>query len=319
MHTRPLRILAILLFAGLVTTATGDTGVLKMRTSLRTQPIGSSPPLRMLARGEAVEILDKDSAARYYQVQTSDDDLTGWALKSAIDLTADTGGGPPPPVPGGPISSDWEKPAPQAVAYDSQTEGTCPATGDGGDTLTNTRKNRIDPLPTPHDVPWSAISGLSYPRPLPRNRTQWDADQSAQVAAFEGVALRTTGCLTNRVKVENEGGGESTNCHFSDAVDVDWHIYLVENAGDPIGKAVIVETTPRVRLNHHWDSAVLERWVNTNKPVRISGFLLLDQEHLSVVGTQRGTIWEIHPITKVEVCPSTACAEGDWVDLDGLP
>jgi len=50
--------------------------------------------------------------------------------------------------------------------------------------------------------------------------------------------------------------------------------------------------------------------VNKNVPVRISGWLLYDYEHVSVIGSQRASVWEIHPITKIEVKWN-----GQWVNL----
>jgi hypothetical protein len=41
---------------------------------------------------------------------------------------------------------------------------------------------------------------------------------------------------------------------------------------------------------------------------------MLDPDHPNMVGSARGTIWEIHPITKIEVWKS-----GAWVDLETLP
>jgi hypothetical protein len=82
-------------------------------------------------------------------------------------------------------------------------------------------------------------------------------------------------------------------------------------------KAVIVETTPRIRSLHHWDPTVLDKWVGSSgKPVRITGFLMLDPEHRNQVGQYRGTVWEIHPITNIEVCNTTSCGDSDWVALD---
>jgi hypothetical protein len=51
--------------------------------------------------------------------------------------------------------------------------------------------------------------------------------------------------------------------------------------------------------------------VDTNTQVRISGWLLFDLEHVNVVGKQRATAWEIHPITRIEVKQN-----GQWIDLD---
>jgi hypothetical protein len=85
---------------------------------------------------------------------------------------------------------------------------------------------------------------------------------------------------------------------------------LPSGAVNPV--AVIVETTPRTRPAHKWTTAMLKPFVDSNSQVRISGWLIFDAEHLNVVGKQRATVWEVHPITKIEVQKN-----GQWVDLDG--
>jgi hypothetical protein len=45
--------------------------------------------------------------------------------------------------------------------------------------------------------------------------------------------------------------------------------------------------------------------------VRISGWLVYDFEHFGVIGTRRATVWEVHPITVIEVQQN-----GQWIDLD---
>jgi len=57
--------------------------------------------------------------------------------------------------------------------------------------------------------------------------------------------------------------------------------------------------------------------------VRISGWLMFDPDHPSMIldptnpnisGKFRVTLWEVHPITKIEVWQN-----GAWVDLESLP
>jgi hypothetical protein len=44
---------------------------------------------------------------------------------------------------------------------------------------------------------------------------------------------------------------------------------------------------------------------------------MLDPEHRSMIGTHRGTVWEIHPVMKIEVCnKSASCSANEWVDLE---
>jgi len=54
----------------------------------------------------------------------------------------------------------------------------------------------------------------------------------------------------------------------------------------------------------------LDAVVNKNVPVRISGWLFYYYEHVSLIGSQRASVWEIHPITKIEVQRN-----GQWVNL----
>src|SRR6266550_4113053 len=41
---------------------------------------------------------------------------------------------------------------------------------------------------------------------------------------------------------------------------------------------------------------------------------MYDTEHMGVIGTQRATVWEGHPITRIEVQ-----SNGQWVDLNNQP
>jgi hypothetical protein len=101
---------------------------------------------------------------------------------------------------------------------------------------------------------------------------------------------------------------------------------LTAHVGEGEDVAIIVETTPRVRREHaSWTTARLKPWTShvgshanpnyNRQKVRISGWLMLDPEHQDMIdGGLRSTLWEVHPITKIEVWDS-----GQWVDLDAQP
>jgi hypothetical protein len=55
--------------------------------------------------------------------------------------------------------------------------------------------------------------------------------------------------------------------------------------------------------------------VNANKQVRISGWLMYDFQHVPEIGTERATVWEVHPITRIEV----ADGNGGWQDIEQKP
>jgi hypothetical protein len=41
---------------------------------------------------------------------------------------------------------------------------------------------------------------------------------------------------------------------------------------------------------------------------------MCDSEHTGDVGKERATVWEVHPITKIEIQ-----VNGAWKDLENLP
>jgi hypothetical protein len=41
---------------------------------------------------------------------------------------------------------------------------------------------------------------------------------------------------------------------------------------------------------------------------------MFDPEHRAHLGRYRSTLWEVHPITKIEVFQ-----DGQWIDADDLP
>src|ERR1041385_412122 len=91
---------------------------------------------------------------------------------------------------------------------------------------------------------------------------------------------------------------------------------LVGHFGDPEEDALVVETTPRVRLSHpQWTTANLNPYVGSHDPIRVSGWLLMDPQHKGHLKghthAYRNTLWEIHPILKIEVMRN-----GEWADLD---
>jgi hypothetical protein len=136
----------------------------------------------------------------------------------------------------------------------------------------------------------------------------------AAVARYEGIPVSVEGYLAG-AKVE---GPESPNCHGADSKYRDWHIWLTGAPGESRSTSIVVETTPRVRAVHPaWRMAQLRRAVRDTARVRISGWLMLDPEHPEQVGKTRGTIWEIHPIMRIEVQQRGGAGSG-WSSLDSL-
>ena len=132
------------------------------------------------------------------------------------------------------------------------------------------------------------------------DRDRWSVNKGAEISGY--VAS---------VKV---GGVETCNCKTKDPEHRDTHIELVL---DPMNEGttskVIVEVTPRIRQamaakGEDWSTRALRdkllgRWV------KVKGWMLFDEEHEHQADNTapngphnwRGTCWEIHPVTSIEV------------------
>jgi hypothetical protein len=204
-------------------------------------------------------------------------------------------------------------PRPAAVAVPQQeTFQGCPPEGDGGDAELNRLKNRIDEPAAPVPVHLDSILKLPWPDTTEnRRRSRWGDVARETVSRFEGIPVVVTGYVLRTRMMDPE----SPNCHGAERELRDWHIWLTSARDTARTRTVIAETTPRVRARHpNWSVARLGAAARLDTPVRITGWLLLDQEHPEEVGKSRGTVWEIHPITKIEVLN-----EGAWVSLDSPP
>jgi hypothetical protein len=193
----------------------------------------------------------------------------------------------------------------------------CPVDGCGGvsDALLNDAKNRTD-------SPTSEPSNLKVPDMVAIEEPEdWLTGQDrGDLSANEGRPVQLMGYLSI---VKTETSGETCNCELHKQVDTDLHLAIVEHKNDAEEDSVTAEITPRIRLASH------PSWANANvvklkgKFVRVTGWLMLDTAHLPHTKkvnaddhagspVTRATNWEVHPVTKLEVCTSTAksCMKG---------
>lgn len=112
------------------------------------------------------------------------------------------------------------------------------------------------------------------------------------------------------------GGVESVNCHTHDPTYRDTHIELtLDPLHDAESKHVIVEVTPQWReamaaKGIDWSTPTLRRQL-LGRWIKVTGWLLFDEEHANAAENTaptashiwRATVWEIHPITDIQVLP----------------
>ena len=220
------------------------------------------------------------------------------------------------------LARPQQRSKPHVFAHTSRACSTslakCPPAGcGGGDTLLNTKKNRLD-LPTAALEPMTFADFLHLQGEAP---TQWTQNQPRTEA--EQLGEDTPVALAGFLLGAHSGSPETCNCKLSGESNNDYHINIVERASDRLPSSIVVEMTPKMRATvPEWTLANINGLItDPNNPplVRVSGYLLFDSEHVSRSGGERATIWEIHPVTKFEVCSSgascTVDSDAGWQDI----
>jgi uncharacterized protein YgiM (DUF1202 family) len=292
-------LLAFFLLSAL--TLASQTATVQRNSNLRKSPNTGSAILESLNQGDSVTLTSAKTRLGYYHVRASDGTLGWvWGLNVSTRTPNNAGANPPPtPNPGSGLAVQLAaaivKAVPQALVISGHS--VCGPTGKPAKPL-NSSKNRTD-IPDVNSyipVDWNALASLP----------------SGQANKVQGAPVEVEGYLSHKVNVE---GAESTNCGLTSPDEVDWHMYLTNQPKQGIAQALIVETTPRTRPLHSWGKKTLDALVDSNTRVRISGWLMYDSEHISAIGTQRATVWEVHPITRIE----TQGANGNWKNIEGKP
>jgi hypothetical protein len=224
--------------------------------------------------------------------------IVGTSLGNALSASA-AHMQPPDQLPDLPV-----KPTPTS----SEFKG-CPPEGNGGDTILNRLKNRDDVAEQWTPVAFHAILDLPWPPTVGRvPRLGWRESARKQVNRFEGTPVAVEGFLA-LARLE---GPEACNCKSRAPDQRDMHVWLNAEPDPDRHESIIVELTPRIRAKHAgWSLETLLGLVHSETAVRISGWLLLDQEHPDQIGNTRGTLWEIHPVMEIEVKKN-----GNWVKLE---
>jgi hypothetical protein len=203
------------------------------------------------------------------------------------------------------LSNSTNKPEPQVEAF-----RLCPPEGTlskRADPELNRKKNRIDSSAKFHPTELTYLRRLTYPAEVSKKRrTEWQIDQSREVSRFEGTPIATQGYLLltdvhHQLYGARPSSGESCNCWKTDDRNVDYVLWLAGNPLDNKANSVVVVVTPRIRIRHsQWTINNFTYIATRHYPVRIYGWLLLNQEHPEQLGKQRATLWEIHPIVQIQ-------------------
>ncbi len=191
----------------------------------------------------------------------------------------------------------------------------CPPEGQGSrnDPKQNVLKNR-DTAPPSYEQMTVGQFEKTFKKnlKLPTRRENFTEAQLAPVAPSEQRGVTLTGYVLRAVKQ----GPETANCESPTRSDI--HVWLYSKTSTDKaertklrGYAVVSEVTPGWQDNHPtWTAANLEKLAKDRVKVRVSGWVMYDPEHPPHLGKTRGTLWELHPITKIEIQNN-----GAWQEL----
>jgi len=190
-----------------------------------------------------------------------------------------------------------------------RTTADCPpeGCGVGGDAELNKMKNRTEQPSNPEEQTLGFIRSLRQPR-------SWTTGQDrSSISTTESRAVVVTAILTDA----RASGRETVNCRLPGRANNDFHLDLASRRNDLRARSVAAEVTPRLRPEG-WTFRKLDAIGNQKRFVRVTGWLMLDTQHIRRP-LVRSTNWEIHPVTKLEVCTLTVarCRQGEgWVNLE---
>ncbi|MFI5263353.1 MAG: hypothetical protein ACHQM6_02430 [Candidatus Kapaibacterium sp.] len=183
-----------------------------------------------------------------------------------------------------------------------------PPEGIGGDPDLNRDKNRwVTPagitemsvsqiISLPHDM----LSAMSK-----EDRRKWTRAASEQASANENRGVQVVGYLAHA----KESGAEA--CNGKSEIYHDFHLWLTDSPGVDKREGIVVEVTPYWKEQFPaWKLTTFEKLASEQAKVRVSGWILWDEEHGDEVGKSRSSLWEIHPITKFEIF-----SNGKWEEL----
>lgn len=186
----------------------------------------------------------------------------------------------------------------------------CPPAGQGGDPALNALYNRQDDNP-PGGYRVTDIATVmavpTTPQVSGKDRSVWPSADARRVALYEGAAIRTTGWVV----AARKGGPSPANCNSD--TNRDWYLWIGAGAGDALDTTLVVVVTPPVQASRPgWTDYTMRRLVG--QVVRVSGYLVYDQEPPQFTVDQRATAWELQPVMHLETL-----YQNQWINLDLFP
>lgn len=312
-----------LLFCAALACAQVSIGIRTTTTKARKAASGKSSVVATLHKGETYVVVDD---VPYWYKITLRNGTEAFVRKSACTVVgADDLEPPPADAEEGkaPVSSTA---ASETIPNCMPTEihpdwSICPADGDGGKYAeAYKQKSRTDiscsfePITVQDMLALDKLPSAVRALPASDPRYKYLVANEARVVRLEG-----------NLALVKDGGQEGVNCGSSTRLDSHMELVDPNDQSDPKTNRpthVVVEVTPWFKAAiPGWSTEYLGKFAeyvqsyknrSQSAPVRVRvyGHLFFDEAHASNAASWRGTAWEVHPITRIEILQ-----DGEWKEV----
>jgi uncharacterized protein YgiM (DUF1202 family) len=282
------------------------TATIQRPVNLRRGPSTAHARLKVLKSATEVRLVDSNSSGKFYRVILGKGRV-GWVWSRGIHAPAAFAGTAATNAPAAGCADKFKNCRPEGCGKPGTDQAILNSTKRRQPSETNARTLSFADL---RSLQLRANNLVGQHNEL----TQAERDSLVNLnvtsgTVREGRLVKVRGFLAAGLEPHANTGGESVNCGFTQSVNNDFHISLVENAGEDEFKGIVVEMIPQDR-NPGWTLAKLINVRQQEKRVLVVGALFYDNIHIvnndpsHPMGGQpkRVSLWEVHPITSLFIC-----------------
>jgi hypothetical protein len=223
--------------------------------------------------------------------------------------------------------------SPQFPSSATPADSGCGVTGSGGpEANQNSAKNNFCAAGDPETLTFDELKKMQTQVANKKN-IAWGNKNTAihkKGPTVDRAPLQQIGegklvAVNGFVLIARQEGAESVNCGHTapnEPVYHDIHISIVPSANESNEcSGIVAEMSPHHRPAE-WTAENVNSLAKKHHPVRVVGNLFFDSSHVPCengVGVpsnpKRFSLWEVHPIYKLEVCATGNCANGGWTEF----
>ena len=171
----------------------------------------------------------------------------------------------------------------------------------------------FDDLPVLQRLADGVVKSGEKAKVLPKDRAKLKDFEVRSMKVAEGDLVAMTGYIVGK---PSANVGESANCYLRGPANNDFEFTFAPRRDDTAYQGIVGEMIPQGRPKE-WTLARLRKVGADHRQVLVVGQMMFDTRHVPnpKPGTNhespRVSTWEIHPVTKLLVCPKDQCDPHD--------